>query len=130
MLKTSNPKSTSDASASASISETIVDAEIIQLLESKPKDTLEIVQNLFQENKHKDVEGRTLLHFAARLGHHTSTKWLLQQSFFDINEVDKSGQSPLHVAVKHARTAMVSLLLRHGAIQFQDNDGDFWLWFH
>lgn len=72
---------------------------------------LNLVQSLLDEYLIEDeVDGRTLLHIAAACGHHLIVNLFCQQNF-PIDEVDKFGDSPLHLAIRKGRSEVFNVLL-------------------
>lgn len=60
--------------------------------------------------------GSNLLHLAAEKGLVELAETIIKKSkHIDINLINKDGQTPLSLAVRNNNTAMVSLLLKHGA---------------
>jgi len=60
------------------------------------------------------ASGRTLLHWACRLGRMRCVAWLLQNGA-DAELRDTSNLTPLHLAAANCNAGCVALLLRHGA---------------
>jgi ankyrin repeat protein len=59
-----------------------------------------------------DVDGNTVLHFAAVSGLKMRVKTLLQNGF-NINAQNKAGETATHFACKHGRTPVVKELVKH-----------------
>ncbi len=74
----------------------------------------------------RDVEGRTLLHIAARYGY-DGIAGLLLAADAEVDAVDGSGHTPLDTAVLSAQSTVVPVLLHYGAdprrVRSQDGRG-------
>ena len=62
----------------------------------------------------RDIDGRTLLHVAARYGYDGIAELLLA-AHADVSSVDGAGRTALDEALLFAQTSVVPVLLRHGA---------------
>ncbi|OHS99893.1 hypothetical protein TRFO_08202 [Tritrichomonas foetus] len=68
----------------------------------------------------KDKFGKTPLHYAAELGHNRALKFLITK--IGINETDRSGQTPLHLAVINNNFDVVNTLLHEEDIDINIMD--------
>ncbi|VDM94940.1 unnamed protein product [Thelazia callipaeda] len=64
-----------------------------------------------------DIRGDTPLFWAARNGHANIVNYLINEENVDINTLNKSDESVLHVATRHAHFESVLLLLERGIDQ-------------
>lgn len=71
----------------------------------------------------EDKAKNTPLHIAAEMGHHAVICLLLAQQGVDREVKNNVGDTPLHLAALSGHTAVVELLIKHIAIEVQDEDG-------
>ncbi|XP_040571729.1 uncharacterized protein [Lepeophtheirus salmonis] len=67
----------------------------------------------------------SLLHAAAKYGQNELVSWLSDEMIrneADVDQLDKNGNSPLHVAAKNGNVSTLSTLLHHGANVYLKND--------
>jgi ankyrin repeat protein len=69
-----------------------------------------------------DVDGRTLLHYAAWFGEVEILSDLLKQDGIQVNLTDERGQSALHHAAFHGNADAVAILLKHKDIEVNSLD--------
>uniref|UniRef100_A0A0N4ZXD3 Protein kinase domain-containing protein n=1 Tax=Parastrongyloides trichosuri TaxID=131310 RepID=A0A0N4ZXD3_PARTI len=73
----------------------------------------------------KDRRGDTPLFWAARNGHNNILKLLSKDKGVNINHINKSGETALHVATRYSQFASVQTLLECGAnLNIQDEHGE------
>ncbi len=77
--------------------------------------TVEVLLSHGAKLEQKNNEGRTSLHWAAEMGHHSTVEVLLQHNA-DPNVTDKERNSPLISAAKKGHVEIVRMLLSHGAL--------------
>ncbi|RFU75577.1 ankyrin repeat [Trichoderma arundinaceum] len=63
----------------------------------------------------EDRFGWTSLHLAAVYGHHEMVDFISRQPGVNMNKLDKSSRTPLHLAIEHGSAETVKLLLEAGA---------------
>lgn len=69
--------------------------------------------------------GRTILHDLCKSGSPNQLSFLLEKGSFDVNSKDYSGATPLHIAVRSNRGAVVNLLMKQGAnTEIKDSSGN------
>ncbi len=74
-------------------------------------------------NVREGWSGRTLLHWAARMGHTEVTKILLKAGA-ELNAKDEDGDTPLHGAALDGHTEVARILVKAGAkVNAKDKDG-------
>jgi ankyrin repeat protein len=73
----------------------------------------------------RDVSGRTPLSYAARYGHGTAARLLLQTGVVEVNSKDNDGRTPLSRAAENESIEVVELLLQTGLaeVNSKDNNG-------
>uniref|UniRef100_A0A0N5CAU5 Protein kinase domain-containing protein n=1 Tax=Strongyloides papillosus TaxID=174720 RepID=A0A0N5CAU5_STREA len=73
----------------------------------------------------KDRRGDTPLIWAARNGHNNVIKILCKDKNVNINHVNKSGETALHVATRYSQSSSIQILLDNGANpNIQDEHGE------
>lgn len=72
----------------------------------------------------RDVQGHSLLHWAAYTNNATAIEYLLMHGAYDVNAIDSQGRTPLTWAAREGYAEVVECLLSHGADRtLADNDG-------
>src|SRR5437660_937257 len=87
---------------------------VLQLLQAATKGSAELVETILQKGgvnpDCQGIHGRTALAWAARNGHGTVVKVLLNTDMVDVNLKDEFQSSPLSLAAAYGREAVVKLL--------------------
>jgi len=89
-------------------------------------DTLTLILSRVKDLKQRDYEGRTPLLWAAVNGQLQLAGALLRckgENGVHVNQTNDQGHSPLHLAAKHDKPAMIKLLLLSGANMEARRDG-------
>lgn len=82
------------------------------------------VKEGYENDKVKDDEGRTLLHWACDRGHLDVVEFLLEKNH-DVNCYDTDKLTPLHYAASCDNLEIVKMLIKHGAdMSAEDIDGE------
>ncbi|XP_057661221.1 uncharacterized protein LOC130896874 [Diorhabda carinulata] len=72
-------------------------------------------------NDIKDIEGNTLLHYAAKFNHFKTAEKLLSKGH-DVDVKNNTGQLPIHFAVSRRSKDMIKLLLDDTNVKFEDGN--------
>ncbi|XP_065346462.1 putative ankyrin repeat protein RF_0381 [Cloeon dipterum] len=66
-------------------------------------------------NNELDPEGRNALHLAAEYAGKDMSSWLMDENVFDVNAKSRSGETPLHFALRAEKTDIAEDLVLKGA---------------
>jgi len=90
------------------------------------RNSLEIIKYMMEHSadiKAEDIDGRTVLHDAARQGNFSIVKWLIEYGA-NVEAKDQDGRTILFDAVESGNLEMCGLLIEHGAnVKAKDTSG-------